>query len=389
MAEEQNKVTNCSVCFETFDADNVARLLPCGGTLCEKCIEELMDGESIDCPECGMEHAVENGTRSFPGNSFSPNNQKSNSHSNAKPVEPRCKEHGKHPSIYCKEPYCKKTILYLQTHHLNADIVDVDTEDKEIEALFTNLETAAENLRFYKGRILTVKEDIDKKNASCLDKLKARKDEILKKSPMKEEVLIILRQRFGELQKDVFKHIAEVNTDIDGEVASINEHLKTLGIIRELINKTRSTYEDIMGRLETVKTIEAQVKNSVSDKNYKYCEYMGNEALLEHVKKVKERLALKASRPALSIAEDVVCLCGYIGQKKVPINVGEDSVSVVSVKQEAREKNSTKSAVDIGHISDDASSQSTVPGPSSGGTGQKRHVQPVTPQEYFEGTISY
>ena len=272
---------------------------------------------------------------------------------------------------------------------MNADIVDVDTEDKEIEALFTNLETAAENLRFYKGRISTVKETIDKKNASCLNKLKGRKEEILKKFPMKEEVLIILRQRFGELQKDVFKHIAEVNTDIDREVASINEHLKTLDIIRELTNKTPSTYEDIMGRLETIKTIEAQVKNSLSDKNYKHCEYMDNEALLENVKKVKERLALKVNRPELRIAEDVKCLCGQIKQKEVPINVGEDTISVVSVKQEAREKSSTNSAADIEHISGDASSQSiAVPGSPTGRTGQKRHAQLVTPPEYFEGTIS-
>ena len=382
MAEGQFKLRNCSVCFENFDGYNLGRLLPCGGTLCEKCIGELLDVKSIDCPECGTEHPAENGIRSFPESTFGQSEQWSVSVANKKTGGDRCKEHGKHPSIYCKETYCKRAILYLQTH---TDIVDLDTEDKEIEALFTDLETAVENLRFYKARIATLKENIGKKNACCLDRLEARKSELLKLIPTKGEVATVLSQRFDELLKEVYKYIAEVNTNIDAEMAIINKHLTTLDSIREITHKTPSTYEDIKGRLDMVKIIEADVKSRLSDKSYEYCEYTVSQASSDIVKRVKEHFAQRTTGSELSITEVVDSFCGHLRQKEELVN-SADNALVVSVKQEATDKSSTGKENE--NISDNTSIQVTaVAGPSSEGTSQKRNVELVTPQEFFDGSV--
>ena len=42
----------CQICFEDFEesGDHVPRLLPCTHTLCEKCLKQLVQGASVECP---------------------------------------------------------------------------------------------------------------------------------------------------------------------------------------------------------------------------------------------------------------------------------------------------------------------------------------------------
>ena len=72
MTDDRNAITNCPVCYESYreTGENIPRLLPCVHSVCRKCTDELLDGNSLDCPDCGIKHPALNGVRSFPENIF-------------------------------------------------------------------------------------------------------------------------------------------------------------------------------------------------------------------------------------------------------------------------------------------------------------------------------
>ena len=60
------KVLDCPVCLRAF---NQPRLLPCGHTLCVRCITPLVRGSKLSCPECRKPHKVPvGGVENFPPN---------------------------------------------------------------------------------------------------------------------------------------------------------------------------------------------------------------------------------------------------------------------------------------------------------------------------------
>ena len=68
----RNAVTNCPVCYESYGktGENIPRLFPCARSICGKCIDQLLDGNLLDCSECGKKHPAQNGVRSFAANIF-------------------------------------------------------------------------------------------------------------------------------------------------------------------------------------------------------------------------------------------------------------------------------------------------------------------------------
>ena len=223
MDEEEDTSSDCLICFERFEetGDRLARVLPCGGILCEKCISELVEENAIDCPECGSQHDAENGVISFPKRFTAPvesvPDAAANSNTSQTSEQPQttgtarvegdggegsgeaeeemCKEHGKHPSIYCKDPYCQKTILLLQRDHPDQDDV-VDAEDEEVETLFTRLDSVLKLLTVLKRKITSAKRDIELKNKTCLQRMKAKQQEMVKALPGEEEILSLIRKDF-------------------------------------------------------------------------------------------------------------------------------------------------------------------------------------------------
>ena len=148
MDEKDDAESACPICFESFEetGDHNPRILPCGGIICEKCVEELIADGAIECPECGSDHPAENGCQSFPERVSGQGDSSTETPNEPPPLAPqqdtpqekdiedesRCKEHGIHPSIYCKEPYCQKAILLLQTQEEDV----VDAEDEQFDTLF-------------------------------------------------------------------------------------------------------------------------------------------------------------------------------------------------------------------------------------------------------------
>ena len=66
-------MTNCPVCFEVYaeTGSHIPRLLPCTHTVCELCIQQLIQGkQALHCPECRVRHPVHNGVKTFAQNKY-------------------------------------------------------------------------------------------------------------------------------------------------------------------------------------------------------------------------------------------------------------------------------------------------------------------------------
>ena len=322
MDEEDDAESACPNCFEFFEetGDHNPRILPCGGIICEKCVEELIADGAIECPECGSDHPAENGIQSFPerlsGQGETPNEppplvpQQDTPQEEDIDDESRCKEHGIHLSIYCKEPYCQKAILLLQTQEEDV----VDAEDEQFDTLFSRLESVTKLLTSLKTKIVKAKQEIDQRNKTCLETLKRKQEQMVKALPRVEEVVNLLRHRFEELTKGASDQMTKLNTNIDSEVTAIDEHLNMLDSIKETTHTTSVTRTDITKELETIKNIETQVKGNISDAlTLKYLEYNERPGAAESLARLCSQLKGKKDVcERLSIAEDVESLRGYL-----------------------------------------------------------------------------
>ena len=367
MDEEEDCASDCPICFERFEetGDRSSRVLPCGGIICEKCITELIEDNAIDCPECGSQHEVENGVISFPkkvtapvhsepdattGDTSQTSEQPGTTGSGTVPAEgdgeegsgeaeeEMCKEHGKHPSIYCKDPYCQKAILLLQRDHPDQDDV-VDAEDEEVETLFTRLDSVLKLLTVLKRKIISAKRDIEQKNKTCLQRMKSKQQEMVNTLPAKEEILSLIRKRFQELENGASDQMTKLNTNIDNEVTAVDERLTMLDSIKETTHTTNFSHADITNRLETIKSIEAQVQSNVSDAlTLKYLEYHEKPATKDTLKRLCNQLKEKDFSAKLAVAEDVESLCGYLRQRETCVHLtieddaDDDDVIIVDVQ---------------------------------------------------------
>ena len=133
MDEEKEDLPDCSVCLESLEKSS-ARLLPCRGIVCESCVEELLESNILDCPECGEEHSAENGVKTFP--EYFQNQNKATfdaevaSKESQSQNEERCNVHGTEASIYCQEPYCQKTVLQIQKQEETTETEQVPTKSE-------------------------------------------------------------------------------------------------------------------------------------------------------------------------------------------------------------------------------------------------------------------
>ena len=60
MTDGRNAITHHPVCYESYGetGEKIPRLLPCAHIVCGKCIDELLDGNSLDRPESSIKHPV-------------------------------------------------------------------------------------------------------------------------------------------------------------------------------------------------------------------------------------------------------------------------------------------------------------------------------------------
>ena len=64
-----SKGPECSICFERFNDENKCpRLLSCGHSFCSCCLERLLRGNTIDCPQCRNPVVVPSGVHGLSKN---------------------------------------------------------------------------------------------------------------------------------------------------------------------------------------------------------------------------------------------------------------------------------------------------------------------------------
>ena len=172
--EITNNMTNCSVCFEPYKqwGDHVPRILPCFHTLCEMCIQDLLDRNQFDCPECKTTHPAEKGAKSFKLNKYVLSHLKTLAH----------------------------------VHHLQ--------NEKEInEMLLDTIKTEIDLVTKKKEKLKKSKADMKERNQKCLDLIDhTRKSVIAKFDKMKEDVREKTKMegrniaiRIGDLKEDLIK----------------------------------------------------------------------------------------------------------------------------------------------------------------------------------------
>ena len=303
-------MAGCQVCFESYEenGEHLPRILPCAGLICEKCIAELLDGSSIDCPECGAKHAAKNGVKSFPQTVLPRAKRKVPEKSQD---GEKCRKHGKDACVNCDELYCTRAVmLFLQDHCKVKE--EAEAEEEEFETLFSDLETVSRNLRSYKTKILVAKEKLEKKNAACINKMKTRKREIKKMIPKDSPLLRMLNSSFSEPIQRVTDEIKKIDVGIDKQVASIDRKLVLLDGIKEITDES-ATHDDIKSSMNIITRIAEQIKAEwLGIKKYNYLEYntMGKGKL--------------STRRPLSTAEEVGKLIGHLTQKQLDVKFSID-----------------------------------------------------------------
>ena len=146
MEEDNEKAPDCPICFESLD-NSTPRFLPCQSVICEKCIEDLIEDNILDCPECGSEHSAENGIKTFPESRKESSEAEVAAEKLKLEDNESCKVHGIEASIYCQEPSCQKTVLCIQKQEENVDPDQEPTKSEDEGFTTTKLDTEKQELK--------------------------------------------------------------------------------------------------------------------------------------------------------------------------------------------------------------------------------------------------
>ena len=126
------KGPECSICFEHYnDQSKCPRMLSCGHSFCQICLERLLHGNTIDCPKCRNPVAVPSGVQDLSKNfalldivnETAPKQDAGNTgHTGTHECE-ACDE--KHPATFfcldCKENMCKTAAQIHKRSKLSRD----------------------------------------------------------------------------------------------------------------------------------------------------------------------------------------------------------------------------------------------------------------------------
>ena len=248
----------CQVCFEDFEEEGayVARLLPCSHTLCHTCIDRLIQGGNIMCPECRSKHEVKK-ENNFPQNKYLLTHMKRKLTQEQHKVHKiqKCEEHGKELSLFCvvcNKPICRTC---LKKFHRGHDITEI--EDREKEALMKDVMKIKMNLEAKANTFSAAKEGIAKKTNAVVA--------LLKKT--KEEIVLCINKMINEAES--LNRLENVH--IDNELLVTNSNIELLSSIQQIIEEEEDmSYEGIMKQRDALVEISDTSKNLSGMRSYKY-----------------------------------------------------------------------------------------------------------------------
>ena len=283
MAEEINELTQCPVCFESYDenGDNIPHILPCHCTLCQSCIGQLIKNNVLECPQDRTKHAADKGVKSFSQNKYILAYLKREFKEKDSEYE-ECQEHNMKIVLFCKEESCQLGIcpVCMSENHISHDVGNILGVEKK--KLNEKIDPLIQNLYIYNEQILTAKQKIEQESDSIIEQVKIRKEEIFK--------------------------------DLDEKVVNNNDNIATLNDIREKTSKSKS-HSDIMNKIKFVELIEDLSRSNKLSHEYKVYELVEKEEKLEqHVQVCRETVPPQGS-PSMKVVANICVLKGKIFPK--------------------------------------------------------------------------
>ena len=272
-----NYILECPICNEDFtleDGDNVPRMLPCNHSLCEKCMEGILQQNPegcnlLQCPECMKKHPAPSRAVTFPQNKF------------LLPLVRRkqragfCQEHNREMTLYCKDPDCETsicTICMLKTHksHELGDLQEHQEEQqKKLEAKadefrrITQAKIGAveENRRLLKRDLLRNKEtllELSESFTACASQIQKEKEVKIK------EITEHIARVYSQLLQSVRDRKLKESEIIHAEVKKIDGFVEELDNIEQDIDASNITSQN-----EHLTNLMTRLKQQIEPKHYK------------------------------------------------------------------------------------------------------------------------
>ena len=231
MAENVDYVTNCPVCFEAYQVsgENVPKLLPCSHSLCKKCLRKLLpsDGElkcpQCRCPLCRNKCKKNKDERSFPENQYIVTYLKYKTEKEKEDGN-KCPKHQKELNLFCKAPECKcfTCAKCVNEDHWNHDYVVVDVQKEKGESLLSDIKSLKEEMESKREKLLASKKQVEVNNASSINAIELRKNEIIRKMTAKVTV------KFDSFIEEVKDQDLEMKQKLNEQLRMLEYNLNML-----------------------------------------------------------------------------------------------------------------------------------------------------------------
>ena len=264
MAEEVDDLTNCPVCFEEYsEDDNIPRILPCHCTLCHKCVEKLLKGDGLECPQDRQKHAATSGVKTFPQNKYVLKYLKRRPKMYDSSFD-RCKEHGMDMMLFCKHEECQTAICptCMAEKHSTHPVGNVLENTKSL--LMNKISSLMKELNTHCSNLLSAQEQVEKSCAHKTEVLEEHKNKVCE---------TLTEKRVGSEEKHKLLRDIKENTGPNITYKDIKEKLEDVQLIESSFLEVRQlvTYNfyELKQKINTVDLPSDDVMCSIDEKTGK------------------------------------------------------------------------------------------------------------------------
>ena len=150
------------------------------------------------------------------------------------------------------------------------------------------LDYAKENIQEVKTNLLSLKEKSESKCSICQTELKTDREETVRK------ITRMVNELYDELEKDLSDEKEKMDSNINDDIAALDENIDVVEDIRTNIMTETKTNEDLDDLMEMVDNMTEQIKLQLKKKkSYTHPEYNKGEITRDHVQKFIGSLTIK------------------------------------------------------------------------------------------------
>ena len=220
---EFDDTTNCPVCLESFDTEEIVpRILPCFHSVCLRCLERLIKNKKfVTCPQCRKRHKAGDNFQSFPENKYIVRNLEEKKEIRSFDV---CQKHPKLLNLYCKNDRCGMEIcnLCISESHSRHELVDLEQEEKgKIDTLTNDLKRCEKELR-------TANRDSSHTSENVIRQIEKEKEKFIRRF---DSMVAKVRdtQRCDKKQiGDCIEYVSTCSKKVQGTGTNVKSRMKTL-----------------------------------------------------------------------------------------------------------------------------------------------------------------